>query len=146
MFSAVEFLRILHGHVGLLAAALLLHPAFTLGRLKNGRPWPGLRWSAGLGTAAVTLTFALGWWLYPAYRAEQKPRLLADAHGLAMAFETKEHLAFYAVALALGGAGLLWLGETRESRRLCRWCYGLAGALVAVNVLLGSAVGSFVEP
>ena len=71
----------LHGHLGWLGLALMLHPVMSLGR--PGRPTRSTRWSAWLAAAFVSTPFALGWLVYPTYRAKVKPALLVDAHRVA---------------------------------------------------------------
>ena len=143
MFDFTELMRTIHGHVGILAAAALAHPAFLLrpGRAVNR----GLRWAAGAATTLVLATFGAGWALYPGYRRAPKPQLLREAPGLAWSFETKEHLAFYAVTLAVVGAVLVFRGPSPTGRRAARWCYGTASLLAFAVAGLGSAVGSWVR-
>ncbi len=146
MIDPVALARTLHGHLGLLAAIALLHPAITLGPGRALRP--GTRWSVGLATALVTATVLGGWWLYPGYRAADKPRLLQEAFGVAMLFETKEHLAFYALVLAWGGCALVFgTGSPARpmspaSRRTARLCFGASAGLAVTVGVLGSIVGS----
>lgn len=137
MFDPVLFARGIHGHVGLLAAVACVHPAVTLrgtARLRRGT-----RWAAALATALVTITVVGGWLLYPGYRTGHKRELLHGAMWLARLFETKEHLGFYALVLALAGGVLATVPEGRPSARVC---YGAAGALAVVTGVLGSLVAA----
>jgi hypothetical protein len=138
LFSLLE--RI-HGHLGWLGVALMVHPVMTLGR--PGRPTRATRIAAWLAAALVTLPSALGWLLYPTYRAQVKPRLLVDALPYAMAFETKEHLALMTLALAWGGALALRLGgdhpDGRRAARVLFACGALTGIATGVLGVLVAA-------
>lgn len=142
LIDLVAFARTLHGHLGLLAAVALLHPAITLAppRTPGGKLRPGTRWSVALATALVTGTFAAGWALYPGYRQVDKPRLLQGAFPIARLFESKEHLAFYAVVLAWGGCALVF--AVPGARGAARACFGGAAALTLLVGILGSIVAS----
>ena len=87
-----------HGHLGWLAAAALLHPAILL---RNPKRRALL--AASLAAAFVTLAGALGAALYPAYRERLKQSLFIHAPTIGWLFERKEHLAFGAIALAWVG-------------------------------------------
>lgn len=134
-----------HGHLGLLAVALLLHPVITLRKRRLLTTW--MVRSADLAALLLATSFALGWWIYPTYRTRVKPGLLADALPVAMRFESKEHLAFLALALAVGGAVTLRrAGAEPEGRRLA-WVL-LLGAFVcaATTGALGVFVASIAQP
>jgi hypothetical protein len=87
-----------HGHLGWLAAALLVHPAIVL-RHRTRRA----HLAVGLSTAAVTIGSALGAWLYVAYRERLKQQIFLGSPAVGFLFERKEHLAFGAVLLAWAG-------------------------------------------
>lgn len=135
----------LHGHLGLLALAALLHPLITL-RLRP-RFSVATLWSAWIGALSLATTFAAGWWIYPDYRQGVKPGLREELPGAMLRFETKEHLAFIATCLALAGAVALWRGGgTAGGRRLAWWlllCAWVCGALTAG---LGIYVASAAHP
>lgn len=141
MFDLTELLRSLHGHVGVLAAAALAHPAFLL--RPGARPSRGVRLAAGAASTLTLLCFSAGWALYPGYRRSPKPTLLREAPDLARSFETKEHLAFYVLVLALVGAALVLRSPGPGALRAARWCYGVASVLAFVVAGLGSAVGAW---
>ncbi|MEL6346636.1 MAG: hypothetical protein AAFV53_26220 [Myxococcota bacterium] len=123
----------LHGHLGWLGLAVLLHPVITLG--KNPPPRRSTRLSVWLAAALMLAPYGVGWAIYPTYRSRVKPGLMREALPWAMAFETKEHLAFMAVALAVSGAlTLAFAGNTEGGRRSAR-------ALLAAAWLCGLAVG-----
>ena len=135
----------IHGHLAVLALALLLHPVLTLRRRPLLARWTVL--TAEIGAAMLTAAFALGWWLYPTYRVQVKPSLLAGAHSVAMAFETKEHLAFCAVALAVGGAVALRTSGASPAGRRAAWHLLVAAWLCgAVTGVLGVFVASIAQP
>ncbi|MES2644864.1 MAG: hypothetical protein V4850_35585 [Myxococcota bacterium] len=142
MIDLVTLARTLHGHLGLLAAIALVHPAITLRPPRSAAASlrPGTRWSVALATALVTITTLGGWWLYPGYRVVDKPRLLQGAFEVAMLFETKEHLAFYALVLAWGGCALVF--GPPGGRRVARLCFGASAALAVTVGILGSMVAS----
>lgn len=144
MIDPVQLARTLHGHLGLLAAVALLHPALLLPDAAPLRR--GTRWSTALATALLTATVAAGFGLYPGYRAHDKPLLLIEAFPVAQLFETKEHLAFYALALGWSGCALAFHGHDARARRLARRCFGLAAALAFTVGLLGSVVASVSLP
>ncbi len=134
-----------HGHLAVLALALLLHPVITLRSRRLLTRW-GVR-SAELAALLLSASFALGWWIYPTYRGSVKPSLLADAPRVAASFETKEHLAFCAAALAIGGAvALRRAGATPEGRRAA-WVLLLGAWLCGVTTAgLGIFVASIAQP
>jgi hypothetical protein len=111
----------LHGLLGVLALALLAHPVLSK---RNLRLWE--RGAIGL-IAAAGLS---GMVIYPAYRRLHKPDLLERAPDVALAFEWKEHVAAFALCLALGAA----LAEGALAKRL------LAGALAAGLLVAGLGV------
>lgn len=141
-------LESVHGLFGVLAAAALLHPAISL---RRGLPLSrGMRWSLGLTTAVVAGAFALGLTIYEDYREVVKRGLFAKAPEVGFLFETKEHLAFAVLALALGGgvAALVAPRDGRELRRAAGTLFALAFVGCCVVVGLGvyiAAVASFPE-
>lgn len=129
-----------HGYLGALAVAALVHPAVLLRRGKP--PTRGGR-LAVLGAAlTTTLTFGLGVALYADYRAEVRRALFADSRVAGLLFETKEHLAFGALCLALGGA-VAALSASRDAVELRR-AAALAFAAAALATLLVVALGTYV--
>lgn len=129
----------LHGLVGVLALALLLHPVITLGR--RPRPTWGTRFTADLAALLLVAVFAVGWWTYPTYRRKVKPPLLIEDHPAWLWFESKEHLAAMATVLAVSGAATLrWGGSQPAGRRTSRallfgaFLTGLTAAVLGVLV------------
>ena len=135
----------LHGVLGWLGLAALAHPVLTL--RPRLRPSARQRLSAALAVALVSAPAAIGWAIYPSYRAQVKPGLVVDALPWAMAFETKEHLATMTVALAWGGGVALWqAGDKRPGRAAARALFG-AALLCGVAVgLIGLVVGAAAHP
>ncbi|MCB9526060.1 MAG: hypothetical protein H6702_22175 [Myxococcales bacterium] len=128
----------IHGHLALLGLALCLHPVLGLRRRK--RPSRGVLWSGALATATTVAVSALGWFIYPAYRQHLRRPLYAADVRLGLAFEIKEHLAFFALLLAVAGGALLWQARGPHGARLRRpimAAYGLAALLTAVVCALG---------
>ncbi|MBX3251220.1 MAG: hypothetical protein KF901_28845 [Myxococcales bacterium] len=142
-------LESVHGLFGVLAVAALLHPAILL---REGVPLSrGARWSVGLTGAVTAAAFGLGVGIYEAYREHVKRGLFQYDRAAGLLFETKEHLAWAVVVLALGGAaaGLLAPPRDRRLRQLAALSFAGAAALCVVVVALGVYVSSlrgFPEP
>ena len=88
----------IHGHMGWLSAAALMHPAILL-----RDPTRRSRLAVLLTTGFVTATGLLGAWIYPEYRARLKQAIFIHAPKIGWLFERKEHLAVGALAFA-------WIG------------------------------------
>lgn len=136
-------LQRVHGHLAVLALAVLLHPVISLGRRGLSR---GMRWALGAALAMVSLTYAGGWMAYPTYRSAVKPTLVAEHRGWALAFESKEHLALFCLVLTAAGVGLAWRSRTVAQRRAARVLLALAWASGALVVVLGVGVASTAHP
>lgn len=130
-----------HGHLGWLAAALLLHPAIVL-----RRPNRRAHLAVGLATAFVTVGSALGAWLYVAYREHLKQRIFIESRMIGLMFERKEHLAFGALMLAWVGCVAYFAasraGEPLRTtmRTIAFRAYVGAAALTMIVAVLGTAV------
>lgn len=142
--AAMRAIAHAHGHVGWLAAAALLHPAWLL-----RRPVRRLSRVSVAATALVTLPAASALAIYPAYRASVKQALFVRSPMLGWMFERKEHLALGAVALAWAGLALhvasLRAGDAAERARLARpahACFVLSAAFTGVVSALGSWVAA----
>ncbi len=134
-----------HGHLAVLAVALLLHPVITLTTRRLLTRWT-VR-SAELGALLLGASFGLGWFIYPDYRGLVKPTLLSEAPRVAAAFETKEHLAFCAASLALAGAvALRRAGRTPQGRTVARSLLLAAFLCAATTGALGIFVASIAQP
>jgi len=134
-----------HGHLAVLAVALLLHPVITLTTRRLLTRWT-VR-SAELAALLLGASFGLGWFVYPEYRGFVKPTLLAEAPRVAAAFETKEHLAFCAAALAVAGAVTLRRAGATDAGRSTARALLLAAWICAVTTGgLGIFVASIAQP
>lgn len=129
----------LHGHLAVLGLAVLLHPVITLRRRNSVSK--NVMLTADLGALLLLAPFAMGWAIYPTYRKTVKPLLWMEAPGAVLRFESKEHLAALAVALAVAGALTLRLGGRRPAGReaawillLCAWTLGVITALLGIYV------------
>lgn len=136
-------LQHVHGHLAVLGLAVLLHPVLRLGKRPLTR---GTRWTLAATLALVCLTYAGGWLAYPTYRHAVKPGLVADHRGWALAFESKEHLAWFCLALTTAGVGLAWTSRTPVHRRAAQVLLGLAWLAGAVVVALGVGVAATAHP
>ena len=135
-------LESVHGHFGVLAAIALLHPAILL---RRGLPLSrGARWSIGLTTLVTALAFGLGVGIYEHYRETAKRAIFVESRTIGLLFETKEHLGFAVIALALGAgvAALIAPPSAVGVRRACAVTYAAAAILCAVVVALGTLVAS----
>ncbi len=148
--TATLLLRLLervHGHLGWLSVAALLHPAVLL-RQRRRRA----RLSVSLATGFVVVTALLGAYVYPSYRDRIKQHLFIEAPKLGWMFERKEHMAVGAVAFALVGCvshlalPLVASGGPEQSlalARLSHWAFVLAFAFALVAAVLGVSVASY---
>jgi hypothetical protein len=134
-----------HGHLGWLSVAALLHPAVLLRNVKRRA-----RLSVSLATGFVVVTALLGGYIYPLYRERVKQRIFIEAPRIGWMFERKEHLAVGAVAFALVGClAHLTLplfaddGIRRTMARLAHRAFVVAFALALFVAVLGVAVASY---
>jgi hypothetical protein len=130
-----------HGHLGWLAAAALLHPAILL-RNRNRRAHLSVTLSTGLATCAGTL----GVFLYGPYRDRLKQHIFIEAPWIGFMFERKEHLAFGAIFLAWAGASAYVVanGARGDIRTRLRVFAGRAFVASAALALLTAALGTLV--
>jgi hypothetical protein len=146
--TATLLLRLLervHGHLGWLSVAALVHPAILL-RQRRRRA----RLSVSLATGFVVVTALLGAYIYPSYRERIKQHLFIEAPKVGWMFERKEHLAVGALAFALVGCvshltlPLVAGGGLEQSlARLAHWAFVLAFAFAFVAAVLGVSVASY---
>ncbi len=122
----------LHGQLGWLGLAVLLHPVISLRSPISSR---GARLSAVLALLLTALPYAIGLAIYPTYREQVKPGLAQASGGWALAFELKEHLAFFTISLVLGGTVVLLTGQRQPARALLAMGW-LCGVMVGVLGLL----------
>lgn len=144
VLDPVRLTEHIHGHLGWLATATLLHPAIVL-RSRTRRA----HLAVGLSTGLVTVAAALGAWLYVAYRARLKQGIFLEAAGVGLLFERKEHLAFGAVMLAWAGAAAYFAAPratpaTRERLRTIAFRSFCASAALSLLVaVLGTVVAVY---
>lgn len=133
----------LHGHFAMFAVALCWHPVAALRGARRPSRWTTL--TGALATGLLTLSTALGWWIYPTYRHELKRDLYLASPFWGAAFEVKEHWAHYAWCCAIVGLVALWYARRRHDptgRQIAWWSYLLAGLLGAGVGVLGIAIAS----
>jgi hypothetical protein len=142
--DALRLSEHVHGHLGWLAAALLVHPAIVL---RNRQRRAHL--AVGLATGALTVVAGLGAWLYVAYREQLKQHIFIHSPAVGLLFERKEHLAFGAVALAWAGcvayfAALRATPSTSATLRTIAFrSYVASAALALVVAVLGTVVAVY---
>ena len=134
----------LHGHLGWLAAAALVHPAVILRKAERRA-----HLAVGLGVGIATTAAVMGMALYPSYREQLKPTIFADATSVGLAFERKEHLAFGAIMMAWAGASayvasrLAAAGAAAPLRRASHACFVVAALFAVVTAVLGTCVAAY---
>jgi hypothetical protein len=141
----LRVLERIHGHIGWLSVAALLHPAILLRSPKRRAPL-----SVTLATAFVVATALLGVYIYPEYRDRLKQHIFIEMPKLGWMFERKEHLAVGAVAFTLIGcvAHLAAPAFTDERLRVtvartAHRSFVVAFALAAIVSVIGVAVASY---
>jgi hypothetical protein len=144
---ALDPLRLIehvHGHLGWLSAAILVHPAIVL-RSRERRA----HLAVGLATTFVTVASAVGVWLYVSYQEKLKQGIFISAPGIGLLFERKEHLAFGAVVLAWAGACAYFAAPraTEQTRTLLRTiafrAFAASAALAILVAVLGTVVAVY---
>jgi hypothetical protein len=137
-----ETLRLLervHGHLGWLAAAALIHPAIVL---RN--PRRRARLSAVLSAAFVTAAGAFGMFIYPAYSRGIRRVVYTASLRYGLLFERKEHLAFAALGLAWAGCLLHLSAQKNEQRaRAAHIAFVAAAAISTAVATMGTLIASF---
>lgn len=144
LLDPVRLIEHVHGHLGWLSAAILVHPAIVL-RSRTRRA----HLAVGLSAAFVTVVAGIGVWLYVAYRERLKQGIFMHAPVIGLMFERKEHLAFGAVVLAWAGTAAYFAATratTTTSERLRTiafraFCASAAMAIVAS--VLGTVVAVY---
>jgi len=131
-----------HGHLGWLAAAVLVHPAIVL-RDRRRRA----HFAVGLATSFVTIASAIGVFVYVAYRDRLRQSIFVESPAIGLLMERKEHLAFAAVVLAWAGAAAYFAAPTthatttRELLRTIAFRAFLCSAVLTAGVaILGTVV------
>jgi hypothetical protein len=143
--TSVEALRLLarvHGHLGWLAAAALIHPAIAL---RN--PRRRARLAVTLATATTAATFGIGAFIYDDFSRQGLRRAIYVAsRGHGLLFERKEHLAVGVLALAVAGcvAHLFAHDPARPWRaRFAHRAFVAAAVLAVVVATMGTLVSAF---
>lgn len=142
--DTVRLLEHVHGHLGWLAVAVLVHPAIVL---RDQRRRAHL--AVGLSGALATLAAGLGLWLYVAYRARLKRAIFIEAPAIGLLFERKEHLAFGAIALCWAGCAAYVAAERVDLplrmlfRKTAYRAFVAAAALALCVAVLGTVVAVF---
>ena len=141
----LRVLERIHGHLGWLSVAALLHPAIFLRNPKRRA-----RLSVLLGTSFVLTTAFFGVTIYPHYRERIKQHLFIEAPKIGWMFERKEHLAVGAVAFTLVGcvshlALALFTddGTRRAMALLAHRAFAIAFVLALIVAILGVSVASY---
>lgn len=140
--TALRILETIHGHLGILAAVALLHPAITL---RRGKPLSrGRWWSVVLATATTVAVFATGLWIYDDYREHVRRPLFAESPTVGFLFETKEHIAWAVLSLALaaGAAALLAPRQAPSIRKAAALLYATAAVICFLTAGLGTYVAA----
>lgn len=140
----MTLLEAIHGHVGVLAMAALLHPALLLW---SGKPLSRNGRLALIASVLLVLAaFVLGLTIYPAYREEVKPDLFLASERAGLLFETKEHLAWLALVGSLGAgiAALVAPPRAALARRVAARVFLGAAVACVLTVGLGTYVASLV--
>jgi len=134
-----------HGHLGWLAVAALLHPAILLRTPRRRAPLSVL-----LATGLVLCTAALGASFYPEYRSRLKQHIFIEKPWLGWLFERKEHLAVGVVVFAIIGCVAHLAertfqdpGSRRAVARLAHRSFLVAFGLSVLAAAFGVAVASY---
>lgn len=137
--EALRLLERVHGHIGWLAAAALLHPAIVL---RN--PRRRARLSAVLSAVFATAAGVFGAVIYPAYSRSVRRVVYTASVRYGLLFERKEHLAFAAVGLAIAGCLLHLSAEKDEHRaRAAHIAFVASAALTTAVAAMGTIIASF---
>jgi hypothetical protein len=141
LLDPVRLIEHVHGHLGWLASAILIHPAIVLRDRKRRA-----HLAVGLAMGFVTVAAGLGVWLYAAYRERLKQGIFVHAPAVGLLFERKEHLAFGAVMLAWAGAAAYVAAPSATAvvqerlRTMAFRAFCGAAALSVVVAVLGTVV------
>lgn len=139
---SVETLRLLeriHGHLGWLTVAALIHPAIMLRNPKRRA-----RLSVTLAALFATVAGGFGAFIYPSYSKLLRRAIYTASMRHGLLFERKEHLAFAAIALAWAGCLLHLAARDSEPRaRAAHMAFVASAALTLVVATLGTIVAVF---
>jgi hypothetical protein len=131
-----------HGHLGWLAAALLIHPAIVL---RDRRRRAHL--AVVLAASFVTVAAAGGASIYVAYRDQLRQAIFVTWPAIGLLMERKEHLAFASLVLTWAGTAAYFGAPKanddgmRDTLRLVAFrSFACAAALAIVAAVLGTIV------
>lgn len=135
----LRLLERVHGHLGWLAALALVHPAILLRNPKRRA-----RLSVVLATALAVATGGLGAFIYPSYSRQLRRSIYVASRAHGLLFERKEHLAFFAIGLAIAGTALhLGRGESPAKSRAAWLAFVASATLAIVVATMGTIIASF---
>ena len=131
-----------HGHLGWLAAALLVHPAIVL---RDRRRRAHL--AVILSSVLVTVASSIGAWIYVAYRDQLRQAIFISSPAIGLLMERKEHLAFASLVFAWAGTAA-YFGAPRAKeentrvtlRTIAFRAFVCSAALAIVVAVLGTIV------
>jgi hypothetical protein len=134
-----------HGHLGWLAAALLVHPAIVL---RDRRRRAHL--AVILSSSVVTIASGIGAWIYVAYRDQLRHAIFVSSPTMGLLMERKEHLAFAALVFAWAGTAA-YFGAPRATeekqretlRTIAFRAYACSAVLAFVVAVLGTIVAVY---
>jgi hypothetical protein len=144
MMDVARIAEHVHGHLGWLTAAALLHPAILL---RN--PARKAHLAVAFATGFATLEGTIGVWLYGPYRDRLKQHIFIEAPSIGLLFERKEHLAFGAILLAWAGASAYAAalradpGVKPPLRAFAFRAFVVAAGLAILTAGLGTVVASY---
>jgi ABC-type Mn2+/Zn2+ transport system permease subunit len=131
-----------HGHLGWLAAALLVHPAIVLRDRKRRAHLAVI-----LSSAFVTVASGVGAWIYVAYRDQLRQALFLSSPAVGLLMERKEHLAFASLVFTWAGTAAYFgapraKDETQRTtlRTIAFRAFACSAALAIVVAVLGTIV------
>jgi hypothetical protein len=149
-YDVVRIAEHIHGHLGWLAAAALIHPAIVL-RIRRRRA----HLAVAFAVLFPTVVGAVGMWVYGPYRDRIKQSIFMDSPWIGLLFERKEHLAFAAILLSwAGGVAYVMASRGRGERgavpaaeetlrTLASRAFLAASVLAVIVAVLGTVVASF---
>jgi hypothetical protein len=137
--DTLRLLERVHGHLGWLAAAALVHPAIMLRNPKRRA-----RLSVVLAALFATAAGGFGAFIYPHYSRGLRRVVYVASLRYGLLFERKEHLAFAALALAWAGCLLHLSASGNEHRaRAAHVAFVASAALPTVVATMGTLIASF---
>ncbi len=141
--NIAALLQKLHGVLGVLALAALLHPAITLRADK--RPSPRIVLSCQLAWLLTLVSVVAGWGAYLEYRQTVKPWLLDNHASLhTLWFEIKEAVGWFTLVAATAGAALVhWSPEQPVARAAAGTLFLIASFSALAAGTIGVIVASY---